>query len=102
MDDVWNLIIADMQQRHDVGIQRYGKPVSAMDTREDWLQHAYEEALDLVVYLRAEIERRKNVSTRYIGVDPAKPGTDKTICSLVYVGEFPTSFPDYEEWSKRE
>jgi hypothetical protein len=36
---------------------RLAVPVRAADP-EDWLQHAYEEALDLAVYLRAEMARR--------------------------------------------
>lgn len=56
-DDVWEAVIADMQARRRVGLGRYGKPVRAADP-EDWLQHAYEEALDLAVYLRAEMARR--------------------------------------------
>ena len=59
MIDVWQLVLADMDKRRRLGIVRYGKPVIAYDTAEDWLQHSYEEALDLCVYLRAEIERRK-------------------------------------------
>ena len=58
-DDVWLLVQGDMAARRLEGIQRYGKPVMADDPDEDWLQHAYEEALDMAVYLRGEIERRK-------------------------------------------
>lgn len=56
--DVWCLVMDDMRHRQRIGLHRYGKPVIASGS-EDWLQHAYEEALDLTVYLRAEIERRK-------------------------------------------
>lgn len=56
--DVWLLVMADMEARRKVGWDRYGKPVTP-DASEDWLQHSYEEALDLAVYLKAEIERRK-------------------------------------------
>jgi hypothetical protein len=61
--DCWRLVIADMHARREVGIRRYGKPVTPLIEdeldAEDWLQHAYEEALDLAVYLKAEIERRR-------------------------------------------
>lgn len=60
--DAWELVVADMHARRRVGIERYGKPVVPGDPGEDWLQHAFEEVLDLAVYLRAEIERRKNAS----------------------------------------
>ena len=56
--DVWEKVARDMAERRRVGIERYGKPVLP-HAGEDWLQHAYEEALDMAVYLRAEIERRR-------------------------------------------
>lgn len=58
-EDVWLAVLNDMRERRLVGIDRYGKPVSATDGREDWLRHAYEESLDLVVYLKAELLRRQ-------------------------------------------
>jgi hypothetical protein len=61
--DVWKIVIEDMALRRALGISRYGKTVVADDANEDWLQHAYEEALDMTVYLRAEIERRKKPPT---------------------------------------
>lgn len=53
--DVWKLVIADMEERHDVGIARYGTPVQPFNGRNS-LVDAYQEALDLVVYLRQKIE----------------------------------------------
>jgi len=58
VDDAWLAVMADMEARRLVGLDRYGKPVVPTDTREDWLRHAYEEALDLAVYLKAEMLRR--------------------------------------------
>lgn len=55
---VWDLVIADMQERNRVGTERYGTPLQAHNGR-DALVDAYQEALDLVVYLRQEIEERK-------------------------------------------
>lgn len=63
--DVWETVIKDMQDRRQLGLYRYNKPVVADDANEDWLQHAYEEALDMTVYLRAEIERRKKPSPSF-------------------------------------
>jgi hypothetical protein len=59
--DVWKLVLTDMERRRQIGLDRYGKTVLADDVGEDWLQHHYEELLDAVVYIRAEIERRKAV-----------------------------------------
>jgi len=48
---IWNLVIADMLERDHVGRQRHGTPLQANNGR-DALIDAYQEALDLVVYLR--------------------------------------------------
>lgn len=61
--NVWEMVLQDMEVRRIIGLYRYKKPVVADDPKEDWLQHAYEEALDMTVYLRAEIERRKKPPT---------------------------------------
>lgn len=55
---IWDLVIADMHERDHVGRQRYGTPLQANNGR-DALVDAYQEALDLVVYLRQAIEERK-------------------------------------------
>lgn len=54
---VWELVVADMLERDRVGRQRYGTPLQAHNGR-DALVDAYQEALDLVVYLRQAIEER--------------------------------------------
>ena len=54
---VWELVIEDMQARDHVGRQRYGVPLQANNGR-DALVDAYQEALDLVVYLRQVLEER--------------------------------------------
>jgi len=58
---IWDLVIADMKTRDHVGRQRYGTPLQAHNGR-DALQDAYEEAMDLAVYLRQAIEERKSKS----------------------------------------
>jgi hypothetical protein len=55
---IWEMVIADMQERDRVGRQRYGTPLQANNGR-DALLDAYQEALDLVVYLRQAIEERQ-------------------------------------------
>lgn len=55
---VWDLVIADMKERDNIGRARYGTPLQTQNGR-DHLIDAYQEALDLVVYLRAAIEERK-------------------------------------------
>jgi hypothetical protein len=55
---IWELVVADMLDRDHVGRQRYGTPLQANNGR-DALLDAYQEALDLVVYLRQAIEERR-------------------------------------------
>jgi hypothetical protein len=46
-------VIADLRQREEKGIQTYGGTVDEANlTKKQWLQHAYEEALDLCIYLK--------------------------------------------------
>lgn len=52
LDDDQSLLIADIEERRKVGVQRYGqghRPFNGRDT----LQDAYEEMLDHLVYLRS-------------------------------------------------
>jgi hypothetical protein len=52
------LVIADMNERDEMGARKYGTQ-HQHDNGRDHLIDAYQEALDLVCYLRAEIERRR-------------------------------------------
>lgn len=54
---IWELVIVDMVGRDMVGRERYGRPLQANNGR-DSLVDAYQEALDLCVYLRQAIEER--------------------------------------------
>ena len=54
---VWDLVIADMKARDQLGRERYGTPLQPFNGR-DALVDAYQEALDLAVYLRQAIEER--------------------------------------------
>lgn len=54
---VWDLVIEDMRSRDAVGRERYGTPLQPHNGR-DPLVDAYQEALDLVVYLRQAIAER--------------------------------------------
>lgn len=71
---VWDLVIADMRERDHVGRQRYGTPLQAGNGR-DALVDAYQEALDLVVYLRQAIEER----TVRLSISVEKGGTERTV-----------------------
>jgi len=49
-------VAADIMQRADVGLRKYGVTLAREDLElEDWLQHAYEECLDHANYLKRSI-----------------------------------------------
>lgn len=52
-----DLVTADMAARKAFGLEKY-KTVLQADNGRDFLRDAYEEALDLVVYLRGAIFER--------------------------------------------
>lgn len=54
---VQGMVIADLEIRTQVGIQRYGTALQPHNGR-DALRDAYEEALDLACYLRQAIAER--------------------------------------------
>ena len=54
---IWELVVEDMRARDREGRARYGTPLQAHNGR-DALVDAYQEALDLCVYLRQVIAER--------------------------------------------
>ena len=52
---IWELVIADMAERNKFGIDKYGEPLMSFNGRNA-LVDAYQEVLDLAVYLRQQIE----------------------------------------------
>lgn len=52
------MVARDLEARKQLGLKRYGSLLQPNNGRDN-LQDAYEEALDLVVYLRTEIEERR-------------------------------------------
>ena len=58
-------IIDDLLYREEKGILEYGTTMDRQDLTEDqWLQHAYEEALDLAIYLKKIIKTRQNENAK--------------------------------------
>lgn len=55
--EITPLVIADLEARSRIGAEKYGEPLTAHNGR-DPLVDAYQEALDLVQYLRQAIEER--------------------------------------------
>lgn len=54
---VWDLVMADMKARDQEGRRKYGVPLQPHNGR-DVLVDAFQEALDLCVYLRQAIYER--------------------------------------------
>lgn len=60
-------IIDDLLAREEKGIKEYGTTMDRTDLSEiEWLQHAYEEALDLSIYLKKLIKIKKNENAKRI------------------------------------
>ena len=57
-------VIEDLKARKQLGIERYGEALHAGMER-DTLLDAYEEALDLCVYLRCELEKRDTLKSNH-------------------------------------
>jgi hypothetical protein len=57
---VWGLVLADMAERNREGRRKYGTPLQPHNGR-DALKDAFQEALDLVVYLRQAIYERDGI-----------------------------------------
>ena len=56
---VWDLVVEDIRQRDALGVKKYGTRLQPHNGR-DALIDAYQEALDLVVYLRQAIFEANN------------------------------------------
>jgi hypothetical protein len=53
MSNILDQTIKDLQSREVRGLKEYGTTMDRTDLNQDeWLQHAYEEALDLALYLK--------------------------------------------------
>ena len=54
---ILQIVIAELKVREERGLSKYGTTMDRKDlTTKQWLQHAYEEALDLSLYLKKLIE----------------------------------------------
>jgi hypothetical protein len=53
MSQVIEQVITDIKQREQKGLETYGTTMDRNDlTQDQWLNHAYEEALDFAIYLK--------------------------------------------------
>jgi len=59
MSKLLNEVIKDLNDRESKGLDTYGTTMDRTDlTEKEWLQHAYEEALDLALYLKKLINQK--------------------------------------------
>ena len=58
---VQDLVIADIEERKQHGIRKYGTALQSGNGR-NMLLDAYEEALDLAIYLRGMLDERENLN----------------------------------------
>ena len=65
MSKILYSIIDDLLSREDKGLEEYGTTMDRTDLSEqDWLQHAYEESLDLSIYLKKIITIKNKTKTK--------------------------------------
>ena len=65
MSRILHSIIDDLLDREDKGLTEYGTTMDRTDLSEqEWLQHAYEEALDLAIYLKKIIKTKQNENAK--------------------------------------
>ena len=54
-------VIREMVAREKLGIKKYGTTIDRSDyTLKDWLQHAIEEHMDSILYLKKAIQQLEN------------------------------------------
>lgn len=58
---IQDLVIADIEERKQHGIRKYGTALQSGNGR-DMLLDAYEEALDLAIYLRGLLDEQERTS----------------------------------------
>jgi hypothetical protein len=58
--DIYKEVISDLISREKMGRIKYGTTVDKANLSEkEWMQHAYEEALDFAIYLKRMMNNKK-------------------------------------------
>lgn len=67
MTDIESQVCAVILARQQKGIAKYGMTVAQNPAElREWLQHAYEEALDLAIYLKRAIQKLNDAKDAWI------------------------------------
>jgi hypothetical protein len=57
--DIYKEVISDLISREKMGRKKYGTTVDNANLSEkEWMQHAYEEALDFAIYLKRLMSKK--------------------------------------------
>lgn len=57
--DIYKEVISDLISREKMGRVKYGTTVDKANLSErEWMQHAYEEALDFAIYLKRMMSKK--------------------------------------------
>lgn len=57
--DIYKEVITDLISREKMGRMKYGTTVDKANLSErEWMQHAYEEALDFAIYLKRMMSKK--------------------------------------------
>jgi hypothetical protein len=57
--DIYKEVISDLISREKMGRAKYGTTVDNANLSEkEWMQHAYEEALDFAIYLKKMMSKK--------------------------------------------
>lgn len=57
--DIYKEVITDLISREKMGRIKYGTTVDKANLSErEWMQHAYEEALDFAIYLKRMMQKK--------------------------------------------
>jgi hypothetical protein len=57
--DIYKEVITDLISREKMGRMKYGTTVDNANLSEkEWMQHAYEEALDFAIYLKRMMSKK--------------------------------------------
>ena len=104
---VWPLVVKDMLERNEDGAKKYNRYLQT-DCPDNLLQHAYEEALDLAVYLKTELEKQKQEAEKLIEIEKVNnelkrlQQMDRHNCNLPGCGQeniqrdlVPSSWPSF-------
>lgn len=103
---IHDLVIADVQQRKDFGLEKYGTLLQAGNLR-DAIKDSYEEILDHVCYMRAYLEETKDAVVLTRDVAEAIERTLRVLAveankaadtaDVMYFGKDPEGAPSAEE-----